>query len=177
MFEDLASARIILARTPETLRVWLSNLPEAYVRAREGEGTFSAFDVVGHLIEGEKTDWIPRAITILERGKSETFEPFDRFGQIKASQGKTIEELLDEFAALRAENLGKLDELDLQPEQLALMGRHPDFGLVSLGELIATWVAHDLGHIAQIARVMAKRHADDVGPWRAYLPVLGPRQA
>ena len=170
---DLESSRRVLARTPEVLRVWLSDLPEPWIRSNEGADTWSPFDVVGHLIHGERTDWIPRARIILEHGASVRFEPFDRFAQFEASRGKSMVELLDTFSELRAQNVVALDDLRLTPRHLTLTGRHPEFGVVTLGHLLATWVVHDLGHIAQIARVMAKCYSSEVGPWRAYVPVLG----
>ncbi len=142
---------------------------------KEGPEAWSLFDIVGHLIHGELTDWIPRARIILEHGMDETFESFDRFAQLKANRGKSLDDLLVEFKALRERNLAALDELRLSAEQLKLRGRHPDFGRVTMGQLIATWAVHDLSHIAQIARVMAKYRSSEVGPWKAYLPILGRR--
>ncbi len=169
---DLASSRAILARTPATLATLLRDLPDPWVRENEGPCTWSVFDVIGHLIHGERTDWIPRARIILEHGDSRPFEPFDRFAQLEANSGASLAELLARFAALRAENLVMLDSLGLTPAKLALPGRHPELGAVTLGQLLSTWVVHDLNHLAQIARVMAKRYADAVGPWSAYLGIL-----
>ena len=169
---DLGSAREVLRRTPVTLATLLRGLPEEWVRHDEGPGTWSVFDVVGHLIHGERTDWIPRARIILRHGTSTAFEPFDRFAQLQASRGKALDELLDEFAGLRARNLAEMDGFGLGPEQLALQGRHPELGVVTLAQLLSTWVAHDLDHLAQVARVMAKCYTDEVGPWKAYLRVL-----
>jgi hypothetical protein len=169
---DLAEALPILERTPATLDRWLRGAPDAWVRADEGPDTFSPFDVVGHLIHGERTDWIARARMIREHGEGRPFEPFDRFGMYRESAGKTLAELLDSFAALRAANLATLRGWRLTRADLAARGRHPDLGPVTLSQLLATWVAHDLGHVAQIARVMAKRYTEAVGPWIAYLPVL-----
>lgn len=169
---DLESARGILRRTPSTLASLVRDLPDAWVRQNEGPGTWSVFDVVGHLIHGERTDWIPRARIILEHGTSKPFEPFDRLAQFQASGGKSLNQLLAEFSELRARNLAELVELRLTPEQLALQGRHPELGLVTLGQLLSTWVAHDLDHLVQVARVMAKCYTEQVGPWRAYLRVL-----
>jgi hypothetical protein len=138
----------------------------------EGPETWSPFDVVGHLIHGERTDWMQRVRIILDAGETRPFDPFDRFAQFRESQGRSLTDLLDEFGALRAENLRRLAQLELTGEDLDRRGLHPALGPVTMRELLATWVAHDLGHIAQITRVMAKRHADDVGPWREYLPVL-----
>jgi uncharacterized damage-inducible protein DinB len=162
----------ILSRTPETLNRLLRDFPEPWVLSNEGPGTWSAFDVVGHLIHGEKTDWIPRARIILEDGEATAFEPFDRFAQFEASKGKSLSELLDEFEALRKKNLEALGQMNLTPEKLALRGKHPDLGSVTLGQLLATWVAHDLSHIAQAVRVMCRLYSEAVGPWRQYLPIL-----
>ena len=164
----------ILSRTPTTLDSWLRGLSDGWLSADEGPETWSPVEVVGHLIHCERTDWIPRARIILA-GLSGEFEPFDRFGHLVASKGKVLDELLDELAEVRRRNLDTLEGWQLTPEQLALTGRHPELGTVTLAELLATWTAHDLGHIAQIARVMAKRYTDQVGPWKAYLPVLMPR--
>ena len=163
----------VLERTPAAFRALLSGLPEEWTAATtEGPGTFSAFDNVGHLIHGERTDWIPRAKIILAQGPHRRFEPFDRFAQARESQGKTMAALLDELERLRAGNVATLRGWNLTDRELALRGEHPALGEVTLRELLATWVAHDLGHLAQTARVMAKRYRDAVGPWRAYLPVL-----
>jgi len=172
---ELTAAREVLARTPATLDALLRGLPDAWARVNEGPDTWSAYDVVGHLVHGERTDWIPRARIILEHGAARAFEPFDRFAQFRESAGKSLEALLDEFGALRRENLATLEALRIGPEAFAREGRHPDFGVVTMGQLLATWVVHDLGHIAQIARVMAKRYAGEVGPWAEYLPVLHSR--
>lgn len=171
-FFEIVEAIAALERTPALLDAWLRGLPEAWIRADEGSKTFSPFDVVGHLIQGERTDWMPRLKLIREHGESREFEPFDRFAQEHASRGKSLEQLLDEFARLRASSLAELRALRLANTELDLRGRHPDFGAVTLRQLLATWVVHDLGHIAQIARVMSKRYATEVGPWKAYLPVL-----
>lgn len=173
---DPAPGREILARTPRVLDGWLRGLPDGWTRRNEGPGTWSPFDIVGHLVHGDRTDWIPRARHILQHGASRPFEPFDRFAQFEESCGKSFEDLLDEFAERRAESLAALDGMRLTAADMAREGRHPDFGPVTLGQLLATWVVHDLGHIAQIARVMAKREGSGVGPWRAYLPVLGDRE-
>ena len=169
---ELGEAIQVLTRTPATLDAWLRGLPETWLRADEGPATFSAFDVVGHLIEGERTDWMSRLRRILECGESQAFDPFDRVAHVEASRGKTLTQLLDEFARLRKHNLDELLALDLRALRLDLRGRHPELGAVTLRELLATWVVHDLGHLAQIGRVMSKRYANDVGPWKAYLPVL-----
>jgi uncharacterized damage-inducible protein DinB len=172
---ELASAKPLLARTPPTLATLVRDLPEGWTHANEGPDTWSVFDVVGHLIHGELTDWIPRARVILEHGTARAFEPFDRFAQFEAEKGKTLGQLLDRFTTLRSESLAALDALRLTPEQLRLEGRHPELGTVTLGQLLSTWVVHDLGHIRQVARVMAKQYATEVGPWKAYLSVLQPR--
>lgn len=169
---DLATGVAVLERTPETLRAMLAGLPPAWTEPNEGPETWSAYDIVGHLIHGERTDWIGRARIILEQGPNRRFAPFDRFAQFRESQGKSLAQLLDEFARLRAENLATVAGWHLTDAELALEGEHPAFGAVTLRQLLSTWVAHDLGHIAQIARVMAKQYRDAVGPWRAYLPVM-----
>jgi hypothetical protein len=168
----LPEAIAVLERTPDAFRSLLSGLPDAWITGDEGPNTFSAFDNVGHLIHGEHTDWIPRARIILAQGASRRFEPFNRFAQARESAGKSLAELLAEFARLRAENLTILRGWNLTDAQLELEGEHPELGRVTLRQLLAAWVAHDLGHIAQTARVLAKRYRSDVGPWRAYLPVL-----
>lgn len=170
----LEEATDILRRTPETLRDLLKDLPAAWAANNEGEGSWSPYDIVGHLIHGEETDWLPRARIILAHGEAQAFTPFDRFAQFDKSQGKSLNELLDEFAALRRDNLAALAELHLTPEQLRLRGMHPDpnLGSVTLGELLATWVAHDLSHLAQILRVMCRQYRDAVGPWKQYLPLV-----
>jgi hypothetical protein len=167
----------LLTRTPSTLNSLLRDLPEAWTLRNEGETTagertWSPFDVVGHLIHGERTDWMPRAKMILEFGETKTFEPFDRWAQERDSQGKSLPALLDEFAHLRSQNLNDLRALNLQPVQLALRGRHPALGVVTLSQLLATWAVHDLTHLHQISRVMARQYRDSVGPWGAYLGVL-----
>jgi hypothetical protein len=169
---QLTEAIAVLERTPAIFRALLSGLPDVWTTCDEGPDTFSPFDNVGHLIHGERTDWIPRARIILARGGSRRFEPYDRFAQIHESKGKTLAELLDEFARLREENLATLRSWALSEHELELPGEHPELGPVTLRQLLATWVAHDLGHVAQTARVMAKRYREAVGPWRAYLPVL-----
>lgn len=169
---QLPHALAVLERTPPTFRALLGGLPDAWTAPNEGPETFSAFDNLGHLIHGERTDWIPRARIILAQGEQRTFAPYDRFAQYEESRGKTVAQLLDEFETLRAENVGTLRGWDLSDRQLALEGTHPTFGAVTLRQLLATWVAHDLGHLAQTARVMAKQYREAVGPWRAYLPIL-----
>ena len=169
---DLATAIPILERTPATLHAMLGGLPASWTEPNEGPDTFSAFDVVGHLIHGERSDWIPRARIILAQGENRRFTPYDRFAQFEESKGKSLAFLLDEFANLRAENLKTVAGWKLTDHQLALEGEHPKFGAVTLRQLLATWVVHDISHIGQIARVMAKQYRDPVGPWREYLPIL-----
>jgi hypothetical protein len=169
---QLSDAIAVLERTPATFTALLSGLPDGWSLSNEGADTFSAFDNVGHLIHGERTDWIPRARIILAQGPDRRFEPYDRFAQVRESEGKSLAELLNEFEQLRAQNLATLRSWNLSAQQLALEGEHPELGPVTLDQLLAAWVAHDLGHIAQTARVMAKQYRSAVGPWRAYLPVL-----
>jgi len=166
----------ILERTPATLDAWLRGLPEPAVRSNEGGDTWSAFDVVGHLIHGERTDWIPRARIILEQGERRPFDRFDRFAQFTASERQTLDRLLDEFGALRRESLQQLAALQLTEADLDRRGMHPALGPVTMRQLLSTWVAHDLDHIMQIARVLATQHAQAVGPWRAYLRVISGQQ-
>ena len=172
---DLDRAMEILARTPPTLDALLRDLSPAWTSHNEGGEMWSPFDVVGHLIHGERTDWIPRAEIVLEKGETQPFEPFDRFAQFEVSTGRTLEELLDTFAALRVENLQALRDLRLEPSDYERAGHHPEFGRVTMRQLLSTWVVHDLSHIRQIARVMARQYATSVGPWRAYLPGVGRR--
>jgi hypothetical protein len=162
----------VLERTPGVLRAMLAGTPDELIRGTEGGESWSPFDVVGHLIHGERTDWIPRLTIILAESDTRPFEPFDRYAQFEASDGKTLDELLDEFEILRDANLGTLRALLDTGFDLESVGTHPELGQVTAGELLATWAVHDLGHIAQIARVMAKQFSDETGPWRAYLPVL-----
>jgi len=172
MEHKLEDSIAILGRTPAVLNALLRDLPESWTLRNEGESTWSAFDVVGHLIHGERTDWMPRAERILNFGESRAFDPFDRFAQAKQSQGKTLPQLLDEFARLRSENLGKLRALNLRSEDFGKKGKHPALGVVTLSELLATWTAHDLTHLHQISRIMGYQYRDAVGPWKAYLGVL-----
>jgi hypothetical protein len=174
---NLSEVIAVLTRTPATLDALLRGLPDIWVRGNEGRSkdgkdTWSAFDIVGHLIVGERTDWMPRARIILEHGEARPFDPFDRFAQAKESQGKSLEQLLDEFARLRKENLAALRALNLQPEDLTRRGTHPELGVVTLSQLLATWAVHDLTHLHQLSRVMAHQYRDAVGPWSAYLGVL-----
>lgn len=169
---ELKDGIAVLERTPATLRALLERLPAVWTDATEGPETWSPFIIVGHLIHGERTDWIPRARIILEQGAQRRFTPYDRFAQFHESRGKSLVMLLDEFAQLRRDNLTTLRAWGLTERQLALEGEHPEFGPVTLRQLLATWVAHDLGHIAQTARVMAKQYREAIGPWRAYLPIM-----
>jgi DinB superfamily len=172
MQHDLHQTISLLDRTPAALNALLRDLPDAWTLQNEGANTWSAFDVVGHLIHGERTDWMPRARMILDFGETRAFEPFDRLGQLRESQGKLLGELLDEFARLRAENLFELRGLNLQEKDFTRRGRHPALGVVTLSELLATWAAHDLTHLHQISRIMAYQYRAAVGPWSVYLGVL-----
>ncbi len=172
---QLDQAMEVLARTPVVLRGMLENVSDVWARSNYGPETFSPFDVVGHLIHGEKTDWMPRLRIILQHGESRPFEPFDRYAMYEESKGKSTGQLLDEFEHLRSENLRALRDLRLTEKQLTLRGTHPALGSVSADNLLATWVAHDLNHIAQIAKAMAYQYGDAVGPWREYLSILGTR--
>lgn len=172
---SFVQARDLLARTPAVLRTLLVGLDPRWLDANEGPGTYSPRDVVGHLIHGEDTDWIPRLEHVLEHGPRAPFAPFDREGMRGRFEATPIEELLEHFARCRRESLGRLDELALRPEDAAREGLHPALGSVTLGQLVATWVVHDLAHLAQVARVLAKARADEIGPWRAYFRVLEDR--
>ena len=169
---DLNHSIDLLSRTPETLRTLLAGLPNDFVRSDEGDNTWSPYEVLGHLIHGEKTDWVPRAQIIISDRADKTFEPYDRFAQQQADQSRSIEVLLDEFASLRAQNLETLKAMNIMEAKLDKTGIHPALGTATLRELLATWTTHDLGHIAQIARVMAKQYQSEVGPWKAYLGIL-----
>jgi|SRR5580765_1594731 DinB superfamily len=168
----MRDAVALLERTPAVLETLLHDLPESWTHRDEGAGTWTVFDVVGHLIHGERTDWMPRLKIILESGETRAFEPFDRLAQQRDSANMSLPELLDLFARLRRENLNELRALNLQPSDLERRGRHPALGVVTLGQLISTWVVHDLTHLHQISRVMAHQYREAVGPWRAYLGVL-----
>ncbi|MBI2684742.1 MAG: DinB family protein [Acidobacteria bacterium] len=163
----------VLTRTPAVLDTLLRGLPDEWTRADEGPGTWSPCVVIGHLIHCERADWMPRLEIILEHGTSRPFDPFDREAQFRESEGKPLPILLDEFSTLRHDNLTRLRALDLQPAQLALQGTHPALGHVTARQLLATWTAHDLAHILQVSRVMAKRYKQEVGPWAEYLSVMG----
>lgn len=174
---ELAEVVAVLTRSPACLDALLRGLPNLWVyggegRNKDGKDTWSAFDIVGHLVHGERTDWMPRARIILENGEARPFDPFDRLAQFKESQGKSLAQLLDEFARLRRENLAALQALNLQPEDLTRRGKHPVLGVVTLSELLATWALHDLTHLHQLSRAMAHQYRDQVGPWSAYLGVL-----
>lgn len=169
---NLAEAVAVLTRTPAVLDAMLRGLPSTWVRRNEGKDSWSATDIVGHLIVGERTDWIPRLRIILESGEARAFDPFDRFAQFRETQSRSLDQLLAEFTRLRSENLAALRELNLQPEDFARRGKHPALGAVTLSELLATWTVHDLTHIHQLSRVMAYQYRDAVGPWSAYLGVL-----
>ena len=168
---QLDEAIPVLERTPLVLRALLAGQPRNWVVNNEGDDSWSPFNVVGHLIDGERTDWIPRALIILGR-ESRPFDPFDRFNHLSATRGVSLEDLLETFARLRAANVETVKQWNLDEDQLAMTGTHPALGPVTLRQLLATWVAHDLGHIGQVVRVMAKQYENEVGPWKEYLPVL-----
>jgi hypothetical protein len=172
MIATVSDTLCILERTPATLRALLGELPLQWTSPNEGPETFSAFDNVGHLVHGERADWMPRARLILAQSAERRFAPYDRFAQQRESAGKSMAMLLEEFEQARTENLRELRTWRLTDDVLALTGEHPAFGEVTLRQLLATWAVHDLSHLAQIARVMAKQYRDAVGPWRAYLPIL-----
>lgn len=169
---DLPETITLLSRTPSALNSFLRDLPETWTVRNEGTKTWSPFDIVGHLIHGERTDWMPRARMIVEQGETRAFDPFDRLAQERESQGRSLADLLDEFARLRSENLNALRAMNLQPEDFDRRGRHPALGVVTLSQLLATWAVHDLTHLHQLSRVMAYQYREVVGPWRAYLGVL-----
>jgi DinB family protein len=166
----------VLRRTPSVMRALLLDLQASWTDATEGPGTWSPYDVVGHLIHGERTDWVPRVEHMLRYGDAVPFPPFDREAMFAASTGRSLHELLDTFEHLRTASLARLTALELTDADLSKRGRHPEFGVVTIGQHLATWVAHDLGHISQVVRVMARQYADAVGPWRAYLSLLRPRE-
>jgi hypothetical protein len=172
MEQNLPDTIALLTRTPAALNALLRDLPETWTHRNEGEDTWSPFDIVGHLIHGEHTDWMPRAKIILQFGETKTFEPFNREGFATASKYKSLPQLLDDFARARSESLDQLRALNLQPEDLARRGCHPTLGVVTLSQLLATWATHDLTHLHQISRVMAHQYRDAVGPWSKYLGVL-----
>ncbi|MCP5022508.1 MAG: DinB family protein [bacterium] len=170
---ELREALDILRVTPVVLHSLLGGMSPVWIEARETQDSWNAHEIVGHLIHGERTDWIPRLKQILDSGDERPFEEFDRFVQLKASKQQSTELLLAEFSSLRSSNLTILEGLELTPEASSLPGQHPEFGAVTLGQLLSAWVVHDLGHLAQISRAMAARYRNAVGPWRGYLPVLG----
>jgi DinB superfamily len=173
---SLPEATAMLARTPAVLDTLLRGLPDGWLLAHEGGETWSPRDVVGHLIHGERTDWMPRVRRILEEGDRVAFDPFDRFAQFRESEGKLMNDLLDEFSTLRAANLRALSDLALDETALERPGLHPSLGAVTMRNLLATWVAHDLDHLMQISRAMARQYSDEVGPWRAYLRIISGEQ-
>jgi len=172
MSHDLPQTISLLERMPATLNSLLRDLPECWTSTNEGAKTWSAFEVIGHLIHGERTDWMPRAKMILQFGEARAFEPFDRWAQERESHRKSLGELLDEFARLRSANLNDLRGMNLQQRDLEKRGKHPALGVVTLSQLLATWAVHDLTHVHQIARIMAHQYRESVGPWSAYLGVL-----
>lgn len=172
MQHDLQQTIALLTRTPAALNALLRGLPEEWTHRNEGGDSWTVFDVIGHLIHGERTDWMPRARIILQHGESRAFDPFDRLAQQRESKGKTLPQLLDQFAELRTGNLDQLRALNIDSAELEKRGRHPALGVVTLSNLLATWAAHDLTHLHQISRIMAHQYRDEVGPWSAYLGVL-----
>jgi hypothetical protein len=169
---NLAETIALLERTPAALDALLRGLPDTWTQRNEGDGTWSPIEIVGHLIHGERTDWTPRSRVILAHGDTRPFEVFDRLGHVRESEGRTLAQLLDEFARIRAENLAELRDWNLSAEDLARKGRHPSLGPVTLWQLLATWAAHDLSHLHQLSRVMAHQYRAAVGPWSAYLGVM-----
>jgi hypothetical protein len=172
MEQNLENTFVLLERTPRALDALLRGLPDAWTMRNEGGSTFAAYDVIGHLLHGERVDWIPRAKMILEFGETRTFERFNRMAHVNESAGKALGELLDEFAGVRAENLKEVRRWKLGKVELEKCGRHPGFGAVTLSELLATWVAHDMTHLHQISRILAHQYRELVGPWSVYLGVL-----
>jgi hypothetical protein len=168
----LGLAMEVLRRSPATLQTLIGGLSESWTRSNEGPETFTPFDVVGHLIDGEETDWVPRARIILAKGHNVRFEPYDRFRHRARNVERSLDSLVAEFARLRSANLEEIESWKLTGTELDLPGEHPSLGRVTLRQLLAAWVVHDLGHVAQVARVMAKQYRDEVGPWIAFLPVL-----
>jgi len=170
---DLDQAVALLQTTPSILRAWLGSLPSAWVFSNDGEGTWSPYDVVGHLILGEKTDWIPRAKIILSETEPKEFEPFDRFAMLADGPSTSMEALLDEFEGLRRETVERLRGFHITEADFGRTGLHPTLGEVTLRQLLSTWVAHDLNHLGQIAEVMARQYKQEVGPWKEFLGILG----
>ena len=169
---DLPQTIALLSRTPATLDALLRDLPDFWTTRNEGRDSWRVYDVIGHLIHGERTDWIPRAKIILQSGDAQPFPPFDRLAQVRESHDKSLAQLLDEFARARSESLGELRALPLRPEDLQRRGLHPALGAVTLSQLLATWAVHDMTHLHQISRIMAHQYRKEVGPWSAYLGVL-----
>ena len=172
MTHDLEQTIALLVRTPSSIDALLRGLPEAWTHRNEGGESWTPFDIVGHLIHGERTDWMPRTRVILQFGDEQPFEPFDRLGHVAESGHRSLDELLDTFAVLRAANVSELRSLNLQPSDLERRGRHPGLGVVTLSQLLATWAAHDLSHLHQLSRVMAHQYRETVGPWTAFLGVM-----
>jgi hypothetical protein len=169
---NITEAVAVLTRTPATLNALLRGLPGPWVQSNEGKDTWSAFDIMGHLVFAERSDWMPRVRILLEHGETRPFDPFDRFAQLKVNQEGSLDQLLDDFERLRQDNLVALGALNLQQESFSRRGMHPALGVVTLAELLATWVVHDLTHLHQLSRVMAHQYRESVGPWSAYLGVL-----
>jgi hypothetical protein len=172
MPSDLQPTVALLTRTPAVLDTLLRDLPDTWTRRNEGDGTWNAFEIVGHLIHAERADWMPRVRMVLQFGETQAFVPFDRAGAERESPQTSLAQRLDEFARLRSDNLGELRGLHLKPEDLERCGRHPALGVVTLSQLLATWAGHDLTHLHQLSRVMAHQYREAVGPWSAYLGVL-----
>jgi len=162
----------LLSRTPDALNALLRDLPDTWTHRNEGQNTWSAYEIVAHLIDAERTNWIPRARMVLQLGETQAFPPFDRGGHIRESQDKSLGQLLDEFARVRSESLDELRSLNLRQEDFERRGRHPALGIISLSQLLATWATHDLTHLHQISRVMAYQYRETVGPWSKFLGVL-----
>jgi hypothetical protein len=173
MHFDLTTAIPVLERTPAALRAMLAGLPTAWTEATEGPGTWSPHVVLAHLLHADLTNWMPRARVILDGDHARVLPAFDPAGQFHEATARTFTELLDAFDQTRAENLARLTSWRVGPTELQRTGRHPEFGTVTLSQLLATWVTHDLAHVTQVARVMARQYRDAVGPWRVYLPILG----
>lgn len=172
MTHNLNHSIALLARTPAALDALLRDLPDSWTRRNEGENTWSAFDIVGHLIHCERTDWLPRTKWLLEHGEAQPFPPFDRLGHVRESQGKSLPQLLDEFAQLRSENLAELRAMNLQPCDLSRLGLHPALGPLTLSDLLAAWAAHDLNHLHQLSRVMATQYRETIGPFTKLMGVF-----
>ena len=172
MEHNLPQTVALLIRTPATLNALLRDLPEAWTMQNEGKDSWNSFEIIDHLIDSERVNWMPRAKFLLQFGESKTFEPFDRGGHHRETQGQSLNQLLDEFARLRSESLRELDAANLQPEDLERRGQHPAFGTITLSQLLATWATHDITHLHQISRILAHQYRDAVGPWSPYLGVL-----